>query len=366
MSEKYREAGVDLEAATESVSRLVPLVKRTHRAGVLGNLGGFGGLFSLRDAGFTSEGGPEELILVSGTDGVGTKLELAIAQEKVDTIGIDCVAMCVNDVLTTGAEPLFFLDYVATGKLEPGQIEDIVAGVARGCIESNCALIGGETAEMPGFYPEGSFDIAGFCVGAAKRKNLFTPTESIQAGDVLIGFASSGVHSNGYSLVRKLVRDNNLDLSKQYERLGDEKTLGEHLLEPTRLYVRALSKVREMSTLDIRGAAHITGGGLPENLARVIPDGYMAKVNTRSWKRTPLFSWLEELAAFDNPSEAYHVFNMGVGFVLVVSGESSSDELERTCRELEAELGHAVWVMGEVVEQPGEVTAKVSLESVQT
>jgi len=364
MSEKYREAGVDLEAATESVSRLVPLVKRTHRAGVLGNLGGFGGLFSLRDAGFTSEGGPEELILVSGTDGVGTKLELAISQEKVDTIGIDCVAMCVNDVLTTGAEPLFFLDYVATGKLEPGQIEDIVAGVAQGCIESKCALIGGETAEMPGFYPEGSFDIAGFCVGAAKRKNLFTPAETIRSGDILIGFASSGVHSNGYSLVRKLVRDHDLDLSKDYERLGQDKTLGEHLLEPTRLYVQALSKIRDTFELDIRGAAHITGGGLPENLARVVPDGYSAIVDTQSWQRSPLFTWLEELAAFENADEAYHVFNMGVGFVLVVSGEtSSSDELERTCRELEAELGHAVWVMGEVVEQSGEDVRKVVLEN---
>ena len=354
MSEKYREAGVDLDAATESVSRLVPLVEQTRRAGVLGNLGGFGGLFSLRDAGFTSEGGPEELILVSRTDGVGTKLELAISMGKLDTIGIDCVAMCVNDVITTGAEPLFFLDYIATGKLEPGHIEDIVAGVATGCIESKCALIGGETAEMPGFYPEGSFDIAGFCVGAAKRKHLFSPLETIEAGDVLIGFASSGVHSNGYSLVRKLVRDNDLDSSTTYERLG-EGTLGAHLLEPTRLYVDALTRTRNMGW-EVRGAAHITGGGLPENLARVIPDGLTATIDTCSWEKTPLFGWLTEMAGFDNAHEAYHVFNMGVGMVMVVSG---SDAPRKVCEELSHDLGYPVWVMGEVKE--GEDGEKVTL-----
>ena len=338
----YRDAGVDIDAGNESVSLIKDAVRATYRSEVMGDLGGFGGLFALNTKDY------KEPVLVSGTDGVGTKLRLAFLLNKHDTIGQDAVAMCVNDILVQGAEPLFFLDYLAVGKLEPMQVAEIVTGVARACKESGCALIGGETAEMAGFYPIGEYDIAGFSVGVAERSKLITPAR-IKAGDVLLGLPSSGVHSNGYSLVRKIVFERKGFKGDEYiEELGQ--TIGEELLTPTRLYPRiCLPLIREF---DIHGMVHITGGGFYENIPRALPDHMGAEVNGAAWTIPPVFRLLQEWGNVDW-TEMYRTFNMGIGMVLIVS----SDEADRIKAQLNAQ-NETVYHIGHVTEGAHEVVIK--------
>ena len=338
MSEKYREAGVDIEAGDRTARAIGPIAAATSIPGVVGNLGGFGGLFSLAEAGLLGEG-LDDIVLVSATDGVGTKLELAAQLGRHDTIGIDCVAMCANDVVTTGARPLFFLDYVATGALDEGQVLDVVSGVARGCTLAGCALIGGETAEMPGFYDTGRYDIAGFCVGAAKRSALFDH-EQIEVGDVLVGIPSSGPHSNGYSLIRKIVSDHSIALDGIDVRFDDERSVGEVLLEPTRMYVKDV--LAASASGEVFAASHITGGGLIGNLPRVLPAGLGASVDLSSWETPRVFETLCRLGGVGD-SERHEVFNMGVGMVLVMRAGVD------TCLE-EVE---GAFVMGEIMEGDG-------------
>ena len=338
----YRDAGVDIDAGNESVSLIKDAVRATYRSEVMGDLGGFGGLFALNTKDY------KEPVLVSGTDGVGTKLRLAFLLNKHDTIGQDAVAMCVNDILVQGAEPLFFLDYLAVGKLEPMQVAEVVTGVARACKESGCALIGGETAEMAGFYPIGEYDIAGFSVGVAERSKLITPAR-VKAGDVLLGLPSSGVHSNGYSLVRKIVFERKGFKGNEYmEELGQ--TIGEELLTPTRLYPRiCLPLIREF---DIHGMVHITGGGFYENIPRALPDHMGAEVNGAAWTIPPVFRLLQEWGNVDW-TEMYRTFNMGIGMVLIVS----SDEADRIIAQLNAQ-NETVYHIGHVTEGAHEVVIK--------
>ena len=338
----YRDAGVDIDAGNESVSLIKDAVRATYRSEVMGDLGGFGGLFALNTKDY------KEPVLVSGTDGVGTKLRLAFLLNKHDTIGQDAVAMCVNDILVQGAEPLFFLDYLAVGKLEPIQVAEVVTGVARACKESGCALIGGETAEMAGFYPIGEYDIAGFSVGVAERSKLITPAR-IKAGDVLLGLPSSGVHSNGYSLVRKIVFERKGFKGDEYiEELGQ--TIGEELLTPTRLYPRiCLPLIREF---DIHGMVHITGGGFYENIPRALPDHMGAEVNGAAWTIPPVFRLLQEWGNVDW-TEMYRTFNMGIGMVLIVS----SDEADRIKAQLNAQ-NETVYHIGHVTEGTHDVVIK--------
>ena len=338
----YRDAGVDIDAGNESVSLIKDAVRATYRSEVMGDLGGFGGLFALNTKDY------KEPVLVSGTDGVGTKLRLAFLLNKHDTIGQDAVAMCVNDILVQGAEPLFFLDYLAVGKLEPIQVAEVVTGVARACKESACALIGGETAEMAGFYPIGEYDIAGFSVGVAERSKLITPAR-VNAGDVLLGLPSSGVHSNGYSLVRKIVFERKGFKGDEYiEELGQ--TIGEELLTPTRLYPRiCLPLIREF---DIHGMVHITGGGFYENIPRALPDHMGAEVNGAAWTIPPVFRLLQEWGNVDW-TEMYRTFNMGIGMVLIVS----SDEADRITAQLNAQ-NETVYHIGHVTEGAHEVVIK--------
>ena len=338
----YRDAGVDIDAGNESVSLIKDAVRATYRSEVMGDLGGFGGLFALNTKDY------KEPVLVSGTDGVGTKLRLAFLLNKHDTIGQDAVAMCVNDILVQGAEPLFFLDYLAVGKLEPMQVSEVVTGVARACKESGCALIGGETAEMAGFYPIGEYDIAGFSVGVAERSKLITPAR-VKAGDVLLGLPSSGVHSNGYSLVRKIVFEHKGFKGDEYiEELGQ--TIGEELLTPTRLYPRiCLPLIREF---DIHGMVHITGGGFYENIPRALPDHMGAEVNGAAWTIPPVFRLLQEWGNVDW-TEMYRTFNMGIGMVLIVS----SDEADRITAQLNAQ-SETVYHIGHVTEGAHEVVIK--------
>ncbi|MEE3719115.1 phosphoribosylformylglycinamidine cyclo-ligase [Tumidithrix elongata RA019] len=307
----YREAGVDIEAGRTFVEQIRGHVAQTNRPGVLGELGGFGGLFELPT-------GYRQPVLVSGTDGVGTKLKIAHACDRHDTVGIDLVAMCVNDVLTSGAEPLFFLDYLATSKLEPAQLVEVVKGIAQGCQIAGCALLGGETAEMPGFYSKGEYDLAGFCVGIAEKAKLLNGSQ-VQIGDVVIGLASSGVHSNGFSLVRKIVADGGFawnyipDFSTT---TPNDRSLGEILLAPTQIYVKpVLAALR--SDLGIHGLAHITGGGLPENLPRCLGQGQSVRVSTKNWKIPPIFNWLAEQGKVEK-LEMFNTFNMGIGMAVVV------------------------------------------------
>lgn len=304
----YRDAGVDIAAGRSFVDRIRDSVQSTYRAEVLGGLGGFGGCFQLPS-------GYEEPILVSGTDGVGTKLKIARALNRHDTVGIDLVAMCVNDVLTTGAEPLFFLDYLATGKLEPEQLAEVVAGIAEGCRQSGCALLGGETAEMPGFYQTGEYDLAGFCVGIVEKRKLLDGSR-VEVGDVAIGLASQGLHSNGFSLVRKIVEKSGLSWDARPEEL-EGKSLGEEAIAPTQIYVKPVLEALR-SGLDIHGMAHITGGGLPENLPRCLAQGQSVKVNANSWEIPPIFRWLAK-AGEVNEAAMFETFNMGIGFVVMVS-----------------------------------------------
>ncbi|MBO5444013.1 MAG: phosphoribosylformylglycinamidine cyclo-ligase [Muribaculaceae bacterium] len=341
MAKSYEASGVNLEAGYEVVSRIKKHVASTSRPGVMGNIGAFGGMFDLASLGY------KEPVLVSGTDGVGTKLKIAFAVDRHDTIGIDAVAMCVNDVLAQGAEPLFFLDYVAVGKNEPAVVEAIVSGVAEGCRQAGCALIGGETAEMPGMYLPGDYDIAGFTVGAVDRCNLIDGSK-VKTGDVLVGIASSGVHSNGFSLVRKIVKDAGLDLDKKYEETG-ELTLGEMLLTPTRIYVKPVLEV--IRNVDVHGVAHITGGGFDENIPRILREGQGIEVEEGSWEILPVFRMLEKYGKVPH-REMFNIFNMGIGMVLAVDEKDAPEAI----RILEAR-GEKASVIGRITDTPG-VTIK--------
>lgn len=338
----YRDAGVDIDAGNASVSLIKESVRATYRPEVLGDLGGFGGLFALNTKNY------REPVLVSGTDGVGTKLRLAFMLDRHDTIGQDAVAMCVNDILVQGAEPLFFLDYLAVGKLLPRQVADVVAGVARACKESGCALIGGETAEMAGFYPAGEYDIAGFSVGVVERSQLITSAR-VRAGDVLLGLPSSGVHSNGYSLVRKICFERKGFTGDEYiEELG--KTIGEELLTPTRLYPRVCLPL--IRAFDIHGMVHITGGGFYENIPRALPETMGAEIDGAAWEMPAVFRLLQEWGNVDW-AEMYRTFNMGIGMVLI----ASEDEAARIIAHLTAE-GETVYRIGRVTEGAHEVVIK--------
>ncbi|WP_289141214.1 phosphoribosylformylglycinamidine cyclo-ligase [uncultured Brevibacillus sp.] len=332
MSEAYKQAGVDIDAGNEAVERMKKHVKRTFRPEVLTDLGGFGALFRLDTTKY------EKPVLVSGTDGVGTKLKLAFAMDKHDTIGIDAVAMCVNDVVVQGAEPLFFLDYLAVDKVIPGKIEAIVKGIADGCSQAGCSLIGGETAEMPGMYAEGEYDIAGFTVGVVDESKMITGA-SVEAGDVLIGLASSGVHSNGFSLVRKvLLADKGMSLHDHVDVLG--KKLGEELLTPTRIYVKQVLSVLESH--EIKALAHITGGGFTENIPRVLPEGTQATIDVGSWPVLPIFQLVQEAGNISYP-DMYKTFNMGIGMMLVVK----ADDVNSVVAKLK-ELGEEPYVIGKI------------------
>lgn len=333
----YADAGVDIDAGNALVERIKPAAKRTSRSGVMGGLGGFGGLFDLKAAGY------EDPVLVAATDGVGTKLRIAIDTGVVDTIGIDLVAMCVNDLVCQGAEPLFFLDYFATGKLDVDQAATIVEGIAEGCAQSGCALIGGETAEMPGMYHKGDFDLAGFAVGAMERGQDLP--RDVQAGDVLLGLKSSGVHSNGYSFVRKVVEMSGLgwDASSPFS----DGTLGQALLAPTRLYVRqALAAVRAGG---VHGFAHITGGGLTENPPRVLPDGLACEIDLGAWALPPVFRWLATTAGMTE-AELLKTFNCGIGMMVVVAADRAED-IAQVLRD----AGEDVVQMGRIVAGQGDV-----------
>ena len=339
MAKSYEASGVNLEAGYEVVSRIKKHVASTDRPGVMGNIGAFGGMFDLASLGY------KEPILVSGTDGVGTKLKIAFAVDRHDTIGIDAVAMCVNDVLAQGAEPLFFLDYVAVGKNEPAVVEAIVSGVADGCRQAGCALIGGETAEMPGMYQPGDYDIAGFTVGAVDRANLIDGSK-VKTGDVLVGIASSGVHSNGFSLVRKIVADAGLDLNSKYEETGD-KTLGEMLLTPTRIYVKpVLDAIRNV---DVHGVAHITGGGFDENIPRILHEDQGIEVEEGSWEILPVFRLLEKYGKVPH-REMFNIFNMGIGMVLALDEKDAAKAIGILERH-----GEKASVIGRITDRPGVV-----------
>lgn len=336
----YREAGVDVEAGRAFVQRIRQLVEGTHRPEVLGGFGGFSGLFQL-------PGGYDEPVLVSGTDGVGTKLKLAHSLNCHDTVGIDLVAMCVNDVLTSSAEPLFFLDYVATGKLQPEQLADVVAGIAAGCRQAGCALLGGETAEMPGFYQPGEYDLAGFCVGIAEKREILDGSQ-VQVGDVAIGLASRGVHSNGFSLVRKIIETTGHDWGDRPDRLNGA-SLGEVLLTPTQIYVKPVLEARREG-LPIHGMAHITGGGLPENLPRCLGPDQTVRVEPGSWPILPIFEWLATTGDVA-PTDMFNTFNMGIGFVLLVPPDAA-DAVMQWCgdRQLPAyKIGEVVTGAGELI-----------------
>lgn len=313
----YRSAGVDVEAGRDFVKRITQTVERTYRPEVLGRLGGFSGLFDLPK-------GYSEPVLVSGTDGVGTKLKLAHQLDRHDTVGIDLVAMCVNDVLCCGAEPLFFLDYLATGHLEPAQLAQVVEGIAKGCELSGCALLGGETAEMPGFYQAGEYDLAGFCVGIVEKSRILDGSQ-VQLGDVAIGLASSGVHSNGFSLVRKIIADQGLGWDEAPAALGG-KTLGETLLTPTQLYVKPVREAMKAG-IELHGLAHITGGGLPENLPRCLGAGQTVKLDPTSWEVLPIFQWLAEVGQV-SPINMFNTFNMGIGLVVLVPADRAQVSLD--------------------------------------
>ena len=337
----YRDAGVDIDAGNELIKRIGPMVKKTFRPGVLTGLGGFGGLFELPVDKY------REPVLVSGTDGVGTKLKVAMMLEKHDTIGIDLVAMCVNDIIVAGAEPLFFLDYFATGKLNVDAASDIIGGIAEGCLQAGAALIGGETAEMPGMYEGDDYDLAGFAVGIAEKSRLLSP-ERVRPGDVLLGLASSGPHSNGYSLIRRILEVSNADLSMDL----DGRSLGEALLAPTRIYVKQLLEL--MQHVDVHGLAHITGGGLPENLPRVLPIDVDAILDLDSWQYPAVFRWLQEQGNVEE-DEMLRTFNCGIGMVVCVP----QDEAEKAIAVLES-AGETVYRIGRIESAEGEPLVRYS------
>jgi phosphoribosylformylglycinamidine cyclo-ligase len=335
----YKDAGVDIDAGEALVERIAPAARSTRRRGADADLGGFGGLFDLKAAGF------KDPILVAGTDGVGTKLKLAIDTRRFDGIGQDLVAMCVNDIVVQGAEPLFFLDYYATGKLEVESAATVVEGIARACKESGCALVGGETAEMPGLYAKGDFDLAGFAVGAVERDAVLPKTAAMKAGDVLIGVASSGVHSNGYSLVRKVVEKSGLGLDAPAP-FAAGKTLGEALLTPTRLYVRAA--LEAMQTGGVKGLAHITGGGITDNLPRCLPQGLDADVDLDAISVLPVFSWLAKQAGIAE-REMLRTFNCGIGLVAVADEKNAGHVIDAF-----QEAGDRATRIGRLVQGSGE------------
>jgi len=330
----YRDAGVDIDAGAALVERIKPLAAATARPGVVAGLGGFGALFALPLKDY------REPILVSGTDGVGTKLRLAITLDRHDTIGIDLVAMCANDILVSGAEPLFFLDYYATGRLDLEVATAVIAGIAQGCKLAGCALTGGETAEMPGMYQAGDYDLAGFCVGIAERSELILP-ERVQPGDQLIGLAASGPHSNGYSLIRKVIEVSAADLSADL----DGASLGERLLAPTRIYVRSVLPLTR--ALRVHALAHITGGGITENLPRVLPPGTRARVDMASFARPAVFQWLQTQGGITE-AEMRRTFNCGLGMVVCVAPHDCA----RALAMLRA-AGEEAWVLGEIESTPG-------------
>ena len=336
----YKKSGVDIEAGYKSVELMKEHVKKTMRPEVLGGLGGFAGAFDL-----SKIKDMEEPVLLSGTDGCGTKVKLAFIMDKHDTIGIDAVAMCVNDVACSGGQPLFFLDYIACGKNYPEKIASIVKGVAEGCLQSEAALVGGETAEHPGLMPEDDYDLAGFAVGVVDKKDLITG-ENIKAGDTLIGIASSGVHSNGFSLVRSVFEMTKESLDTYYDELG--KTLGEALIEPTRIYVKGLKAVKKAG-VTIKGCSHITGGGFYENIPRMLPDGVGVKVNKSSYEVPAIFKLLAEKGDIDEHM-MYNTFNMGVGMVLAVDPADADKTIEAL-----ASTGDKAFVLGEVVSGNKEV-----------
>ncbi|MFB1050588.1 phosphoribosylformylglycinamidine cyclo-ligase [Paraliobacillus sp. JSM ZJ581] len=336
MSDRYKEAGVDVHAGYKAVDLMKKHIKTTNREEVIGGVGTFAGLFDL--SGFNYE----KPVLVSGTDGVGTKLKLAFSTDKHDTVGIDLVAMCVNDIVAQGADPLFFLDYIACGKNDPEQIEQIVKGISAGCVDSGCALIGGETAEMPGMYQQGEYDLAGFVVGIAEKNDIITG-EHIQPGDQIIGISSSGVHANGFSLVRKIIADQALSYHDYIEMLG--MTLGEALLTPTRIYTKAVKQLKK--ALEIKGISHITGGGFYENIPRALPDHLGATIYQGSWAVPAIFPYLKEQANLSD-DDMFGVFNMGVGMAIVVEKEKTDQAID-----VLNNSGEKASIIGEVSEQSG-------------
>ena len=328
VSLSYRDAGVDIDAGDALVEAIKPLAKRTMREGVLGGIGGFGGLFEISKK-------FKEPVLVSGTDGVGTKLRLAFELNRHDTVGIDLVAMSVNDILVQGAEPLFFLDYFACGKLDVATATAVVKGIAEGCEQSGCALLGGETAEMPGMYPDGEYDLAGFAVGAVEKSQIIDGSK-IVPGDVVLGLASSGIHSNGYSLVRKIIEVAKPDLDADFH----GRKLADVLMAPTRLYVKPLLGL--MSSMEVKGLVHITGGGLVENIPRVLQDNLTAVLDGSSWTMPPLFQWLQQHGGVAD-AEMHRVFNCGIGMTVIVSQENA----DAAAAQLEA-AGETVYRIGEI------------------
>ncbi|WP_374538320.1 phosphoribosylformylglycinamidine cyclo-ligase [Chitinimonas taiwanensis] len=331
----YRDAGVDIDAGDQLVENIKPFAKRTMRPEVLSGIGGFGGLVEISKK-------FKEPVLVSGTDGVGTKLKLAFELNRHDTVGIDLVAMSVNDILVQGAEPLFFLDYFACGKLDVTSATEVIKGIAKGCEDSGCALIGGETAEMPGMYPAGEYDLAGFAVGVVEKSKIITG-DSIVAGDVVLGLASNGAHSNGYSLIRKILHLTNADYNAAFE---EGRSLADVVMAPTRLYVKPMLKL--METLTVKGMAHITGGGITENVPRVLPDNVVAQIDAKSWQLPKLFQWLQaegNVAA----QEMYRTFNCGVGMVVIVAAEHA----EAAAALLRAE-GETVYTLGSIRARVGD------------
>ena len=330
-SKAYGSSGVDLEAGYEVVRRIKKHVASTNRVGCVGNIGAFGGMFDL------SKLNIKEPMLVSGTDGVGTKLKLAFEMDKHDTIGIDAVAMCVNDVLAQGAEPLFFLDYIAVGHNEPTKIEAIVKGVADGCIQAGCALIGGETAEMPGMYGDGEYDIAGYTTGVVEKSKLIDGTK-VKVGDVLVGIASSGVHSNGFSLVRKIIADNKIDLHSYSDELGG--IVGEVFLTPTRIYCKQVLDV--IHNIDVHGVAHITGGGFDENIPRILKEGMGLDIKEGSWPILPVFKFLEKYGKV-NHREMFNIYNMGIGMVLAVDEKDAQKAID-----ILAKNGDKAYIIGSI------------------
>ncbi len=333
----YRDAGVDIDAGNQLIDRIKPIAKATRRPGVLDSIGGFGALFELPTDRY------KQPVLVSGTDGVGTKLKLATELNTHDTIGIDLVAMCVNDLIVAGAEPLYFLDYYATGKLALDVAEDVIKGIGEGCQQAGAALVGGETAEMPGMYGGSDYDLAGFCVGVVEKSNIIDGSK-VAAGDMLIGLASTGPHSNGYSLIRKIIDVSGADLNQNFHGAASgnisSKTLGETLLTPTRIYVKSLLALLEK--VDVHALAHITGGGLLENLPRVMPEGTQATIDSQSWQRPPIFDWLQEHGHVE-ANEMYRTFNCGVGMVICIA----ETDVEQTLAVLN-EQGETASVIGQI------------------
>ena len=328
----YQKAGVDLAAADEAVERLKPLAQRTLRPEVLSGLGGFGGLFELNRSKYKNP------VLISGTDGVGTKLKLAFELDSHETIGIDLVAMCVNDILVQGAEPLFFLDYLACGKLFPQKVEAVVKGISEGCLQSGCALLGGETAEMPGMYKTAEYDLAGFAVGAVEREKLIDGSR-IAAGNVLLGLASSGVHSNGFSLVHRILSESSQSINSTLP--GTAKTIGEALLTPTKIYVKSILKLLEV--VDVLGMSHITGGGLPGNVPRMLPKNTVAEIEKSAWPDLQVYAFLRKVCGLPD-EELFPVFNMGIGFVICVP-----ESEEKTAKKILERAGETVYRIGQIV-----------------